>query len=135
VSREPKESPVVLVVDDEPLIRWSVRTHLARAGHRVELAETGREALARLRDDIGVVVLDVRLPDADGLDVLSEIKRRQAGCGVIVMTAYGGPALADEALGRGALCVLNKPFDLERLAAAVGEALTGGRALPRDAPS
>jgi len=117
--------PVVLVVDDEQLIRWSIRTHLARAGYRVEIAETGKQALERFGDDVGIVVLDVRLPDTDGLSVLSEIKRKREGCRVIVMTAYGNPELASEAIHRGAYCVLNKPFDLDVLSEMVGEAFSG----------
>ena len=117
--------PVVLVVDDEQLIRWSIRTHLTRAGYHVEIAETGKQALERFGDDVGIVVLDVRLPDTDGLSVLSEIKRKREDCRVIVMTAYGNPELASEAIHRGACCVLNKPFDLDVLSEMVGEAFSG----------
>ena len=120
--------PAVLVVDDEQLIRWSIRTHLSRAGYRVEIAESGKQALERFGDDVVVVVLDVRLPDTDGLSVLSEIKRQRENCRVIVMTAYGNPELASEAIHRGAHCVLNKPFDLDDLSEMVGEALSGGSA-------
>lgn len=116
---------VVLVVDDEHLIRWSIRTHLRRAGYRVEIAETGDEALRRFGNDVDLVLLDVRLPDRDGLEVLVEMKRRRAGCRIILMTAYDCPDLASEALDRGAERVLNKPFDLDVMAAAVGDALGG----------
>lgn len=116
-------APLVLVVEDEPLIRWSIRMRLRRAGYRVEIAETGRRALECVADAVDLVLLDLRLPDTDGLSVLGEIRRRHPRCRVIVMTAYGNPGLAQDAAALGALCVLSKPFDLEHLTATVDGAV------------
>lgn len=115
--------PSVLVVDDEPLIRWSVRTHLEKAGFAVVDAGTGRQALDRLGKQIGLALIDLRLPDTDGLKLLGEMKRRLPDCRVILMTAYGTPEVMRKALDSGAYEVLDKPFDLAALTATISAAL------------
>jgi DNA-binding NtrC family response regulator len=116
-------SPSVLVVDDEPLIRWSVRTHLEQAGFAVVDAATGEQALDRFGNTIGLALVDLRLPDTNGLQLLGEMKRRQPGCHVILMTAYGTPEVTREAIDSGAFQVLDKPFNLETLTATIEAAL------------
>lgn len=116
-------SPAVLIVDDEPLIRWSLRAHLQHAGFRVVDAETGRQALDRFDQEVGLALVDLRLPDTDGLTLIGELKRRRPTCRVILMTAFGTPDVAREALETGVLEVIDKPFDLDRLTATVGAAL------------
>jgi DNA-binding NtrC family response regulator len=118
-----RHASTVLVVDDEQLIRWSLRKHLERAGYRVADAECGGQALERLDEDTDLVLLDLRLPDSDDLSLLQEIKHRCPRCQVILMTAYGSPELAREALDHGACRVVDKPFDLDEMSRAVGEAL------------
>jgi DNA-binding NtrC family response regulator len=113
----------VLIVDDEPLIRWSVRTHLERAGYDVVDAASGSQALARFGKAVALALVDFRLPDTDGLELLGELKRRRPLCPVILMTANGTPELAREALDSGAFRVVDKPFDLERLTAVIRAAL------------
>ncbi len=116
----------VLVVDDEALIRWSVGEALARRGYEVIEATDARSALAQVGTDahrIGAVVLDLRLPDSQGLDLLKAIKRQAPTSPVILITAYGWPGLKAEAVAAGAYCVLDKPFDVERLADLVIEAI------------
>ena len=115
----------ILVVDDEQLIRWSLRTHLEHSGYRVDVAETGSEALDHFGDDVGLVLLDLKLPDTNGLTLLKEMKRKHPGCQVILMTAYGTPEVASEALRCGAYQVFDKPFDLDEMARTVKEALAG----------
>jgi DNA-binding NtrC family response regulator len=105
----------VLIVDDEPLIRWSLRAHLEQAGFAVLDAETGSQALDKFGERIALALVDLRLPDTDGLQLISEFKRRQPECSVILMTAYGTPEVAREALDSGACQVMYKPFDLEKL--------------------
>jgi len=117
-------SASVLIVDDEPLIRWSVKTHLERAGYDVVDAENGGEALARFGSAVGLALVDFRLPDTDGLELLGELKRRRPMCPVILMTANGTPELARVALESGAFGVVDKPFDLERLTAIIRTALS-----------
>jgi DNA-binding NtrC family response regulator len=104
----------VLIVDDEPLIRWAVREGLEGAGYQVIEAGTAREALQALGDTLGVAValLDVRLPDSDDLSLLRRFRRDAPGCRVIMMTAHGTPELLSEALGEGAFGAMSKPFDM-----------------------
>lgn len=119
----------VLVVDDEALIRWSVGEALSRRGYAVVEAADAQGALAHFRpgaDEIGAVVLDLRLPDSDGLDLLRTIKHAAPNCPVILITAYGWPGLRAEAVSAGAYCVLDKPFDVERLVDLVAEAVQLG---------
>jgi DNA-binding NtrC family response regulator len=105
----------VLVVDDEPLIRWSLAETLTTAGYRVSEAADGRSAiriLEELDDHIQVVLLDYRLPDSSDLQLLSRVRALAPHAAVILMTAYGSPELAREALAQGALRVVHKPFDM-----------------------
>lgn len=118
--------PRILVVDDELLIRWSVGEALARRGYAVVEAADARSALAHFApgaDTVEAVVLDLRLPDSDGLDLLKAIKAAAPNCPVILITAYGWPGLRAEAVSAGAYCVLDKPFDVERLVDLVTEAV------------
>ncbi len=103
----------ILVVDDEPLIRWAVREGLESAGYKVIEAGTAREALASLNGTpIAVALLDVRLPDSDDLGLLRRFKREAPACRVIVMTAHGSPELLHEAITAGAFSTVSKPFDM-----------------------
>ena len=84
----------VLVVDDEQLIRWSIRSHLEHVGFQVVVAENGEQALACFRDDVGLVLLDLRLPDTNGLTVLRQITKKRPDCPVILMPAIGTPEIS-----------------------------------------
>ena len=104
----------ILVADDERSIRWVLSEALSGDGHQVNEASTGTDALAILnRGAIDVAFLDIRMPDMNGLDVVS--KAREAGCQttLIVMTAQTTMANAVEAMKRGAYDYLTKPFDLD----------------------
>lgn len=115
--------PVVLVVDDESLIRWSLRVRLVAAGYTVLEAETGLEALAVFAENtVGLMLLDLSLPELDGLAVLERAKRERPACPVIVMTAYDSPGSAERAATLGAAHFLTKPFDFDRMLALVSAA-------------
>ncbi len=113
----------VLVVDDEQLIRWSLAERLAQAGHRVLEAGTAREASERLSDEVDLVLLDYRLPDADGLALLREIRAKHPDTVVIVMTAYSSVDTAVAAMKAGAYHYVAKPFNLDEVAVLVDKGL------------
>ncbi|HXD20410.1 MAG TPA: response regulator [Vicinamibacterales bacterium] len=111
----------VLVVDDEPLIRWSVAETLGGAGHDIVEAADAMAALRALADgpEPDLVLLDFRLPDSNDLELLAEIRRRAPHATVIMMTAFGTPEVTAGALQLGASQVLNKPFNMRDLEAIV----------------
>jgi DNA-binding NtrC family response regulator len=104
----------ILVVDDEPLIRWAVREGLESAGYQVIEAGSARDALAELNGAPGihVALLDMRLPDADDLDLLKRVRSGAPACRIIMMTAHGTPELLADAIRAGAFGTLSKPFDM-----------------------
>lgn len=117
----------VLVVDDEPLIRWSLRERLTQAGYDVIEAGTGADAVAQMSDAIDLVLLDFRLPDTDGLSVLRRIKEQYPDAVVILLTAYASVQSAVESIKLGAYHYVNKPFNLEELLVTVEQALETSR--------
>jgi len=117
-------SPIsILVVDDEKLIRWSLRERLEQAGYQVVVAESAEQTLENLDDRVSLALLDVKLPDMGGIELCHEIRHRCPRCRVIMMTAQWSPELADEAVKNGAVVVLQKPFDLDDMARVVETAL------------
>ncbi|MDW7709308.1 MAG: sigma-54 dependent transcriptional regulator [Deferrisomatales bacterium] len=101
----------ILIVDDESLIRKSLGQLLARKGYDVTLAATAAEARRLfVPGEFPLVLLDLRLPDASGIDLLKEFKAGQPDLLVIMMTAYGSVGTAVEAMRLGAYDYVNKPF-------------------------
>jgi two-component system nitrogen regulation response regulator GlnG len=122
--------PAVLIVDDEPSIRFVLSRTCERAGVAHEAVGSAEEARDRLRQgDFGLVLLDVRLPGDDGLKLLSEIAGRADAPFVVMMTAEDTMRTAVEAMKRGAVDYLTKPFDLERV-----ERIVRDLAAEREAP-
>ena len=113
----------ILVVDDEQLIRRSVAKRLNAVGYTVLEAENGRTALDLAANGVDLAILDYRLPDLDGLSVLKQIRQTDPDVLVILLTAYASVETAVEAMKLGAYHFMNKPFDLEALAAMVEQAL------------
>jgi DNA-binding NtrC family response regulator len=107
----------VLVVDDEPLIRWSVRRGLSKRGHEVHEATTAAETLVALAADgpFDVVVLDYRLPDRRDLSLLQQVRETSPTSAVVMMTAYGEPGMREQARTLGALAVVDKPFQIAEI--------------------
>lgn len=109
----------VLVVDDEAIVRESIRDWLRNAGFEVVTAESGEEALTLItQQDIGVMILDVRLPGKTGIRVLKEAKALKPQIKTIMISAYPSAELVAEARKLGAVDYLIKPVapdDLERL--------------------
>jgi DNA-binding NtrC family response regulator len=123
----PMGPATILVVDDEQLIRWSLRERLTSAGFDVIEAATGAEALAKAGDGVDLILLDYRLPDTDGLSVLRKVKEQQPDVLVILLTAYGSVQSAVESIKLGAYHYVNKPFDLDELLVTVNQALETSR--------
>ena len=115
----------VLVVDDEPLIRWSLSETLEQRGFAVVEAgdaQTAMDEAGNPEQPFAVAMLDVRLPDSDGLGLLKHLRCVIPETRVILMTAHGSPELAKDALDLGAYCVLDKPFEMSAIADIVDQA-------------
>jgi DNA-binding NtrC family response regulator len=119
----------VLVVDDEPLIRWSVTETLAELGLDVEQADSAASALQAITTTalpFDAIVLDLRLPDMHDLSLLATIRQLIPEARVVLMTAFGTPEVLAAARTLGVSAVLNKPFELTELSRVVEAALKRG---------
>jgi len=113
----------VLVVDDEPAILRLLRTSLSAQGFQVIEAETGAEALVQLRSTKpDVILLDLGLPDIDGLDLIDRI-RGESTAAIIVLSSRGDEKGKVDALDRGADDYVTKPFGMSELIARIATAL------------
>jgi CheY-like chemotaxis protein len=116
--------PKVLVVDDEPVVVNSIRKTLTRRAYRVESAFSGREALSRIsRETYDLVMLDMRLPDANGLELLEDIRKCKPSLRVVIITGYASVDNAVEAIRRGAHDYMAKPFTPDELCTLTRKAL------------
>ena len=110
----------VMVVDDDPVIRELLADFLTHRGYHVLTAQTGAAALAVVDEKPpGLIVLDIYLPDMNGVAVLRELRARHYFGAVIVLSGSQEERLLKGMLGMGAVELLAKPFDLERLALAI----------------
>ncbi|HEY3382056.1 MAG TPA: sigma-54 dependent transcriptional regulator [Vicinamibacterales bacterium] len=111
------QHPILLLVDDDERILDVVARFARRAGFDVITCAGGKQAIDELRrQPADLAMVDLRMPDVNGLDVLRAIRETVPGCAVILMTGYAGIDSAVEAIKLGAVDYLTKPFDFERLA-------------------
>jgi two-component system, OmpR family, alkaline phosphatase synthesis response regulator PhoP len=120
----PQRQERILVVEDDPTLRMSLRAALRSAGYRVELATTGPEGLAAALDDPpDLVLLDVMLPGMNGFEICAQIRARNAVLPVLMVTAKGEEEDRVRGLGLGADDYVVKPFGVAELLARVDAAL------------
>ncbi|GAB4354067.1 MAG: sigma-54 dependent transcriptional regulator [Candidatus Abyssubacteria bacterium] len=118
------EKASILVIDDEPVICNGCRLALADAKRTVECCHTGKAGMAAMNNAAyDVVLLDMKLPDMDGMDVLRAIRKENPQISVIVMTGYSTIQNAVEAMKLGAFDYLSKPFTDDQLGITVEKAL------------
>ncbi|AKJ27740.1 sigma-54-dependent transcriptional regulator [Caldimonas brevitalea] len=122
----------LLVVDDEPDLRTLYELTLLREGYDVETAATVEDAWSRLRDrTYSAVITDMRLPDGTGLDLLRRLEESGRREKTVMITAFGSPENAVEALKAGAYDYLTKPVDLKQFRAVIASALGRPSAAPQ----
>ncbi len=106
----------ILIIDDEPLMRVSMVDALTAVGYEVEEASTGSEGLERLQgSEFNLVITDLRLPGADGLQIVTKCKELWPNTEVIVITAHGSVDTAVHAMKGGAYDYITKPFSMDEL--------------------
>jgi DNA-binding NtrC family response regulator len=116
--------PRILIVEDEKLIRWSLRQRFQEEGYTVQEAEDAQQALALLEASVfDLVMLDYKLPDATGLEVLRRIREQDQDIVALIMTAYSSVENAVEAMRLGAYDYVSKPFKMDSLMVTVEKAL------------
>lgn len=114
----------VLIVEDEALIRWSLRQKFEERGYQVTEAEDGKTALEAIEGGVfDLVMLDYKLPDMTGLDILRGMQGDDHDCVVIMMTAYSTVESAVEAIKLGAFDYVTKPFQMDQMLFTVDKAL------------
>ncbi len=118
------KSAKILIIDDEPAICKGCRLALSDQNHLVEICMTGREGMDLLeKDDFDLVLLDMKLPDMEGMEILRAVHKTKQNLQVIVMTAYSTVQNAVEAMKLGAFDYLCKPFTDEELTLVVQRAI------------
>ena len=106
----------ILIVDDEKNIRLTLSQALETLGTEIDTAANGEEALAKLKEkEFGSILLDIRMPGMDGMEVLHRVREIRPDIRVIMITAYGTVESAVEAMKLGAVDFLQKPFDPEEI--------------------
>lgn len=114
----------VLLVEDEAIVRESLRDWLTEDGYDVECVDTGEEALERVKkEEFGVIVLDLRLPGIDGLQVFEQAKELKPETKGVIITAYPSKETLDKASKLGLVDYLVKPFKISDLEKLIGAAL------------
>lgn len=123
---------IILIVDDEETIRFSIKEFLGGQGYEVIVAETCEQALEKINEFLpDLVLMDLRLPNMGGIELLEKVKTKDPNALIIVMTGFGSVDTAVEAMKIGAYDYLEKPFKTEHLKLVIEKAL-GTQALRRE---
>jgi len=112
----------ILVIDDEALLRQTLRIHLERDGYAVIEAANGRAGLEAAQGDVDLVLVDILMPDMDGIEVIRALRRSHPELPIIAMSGGGrlaAPQVLDPAGKLGANMTIAKPFSMKDIAAAV----------------
>ncbi|HXF48767.1 MAG TPA: sigma-54 dependent transcriptional regulator, partial [Verrucomicrobiae bacterium] len=126
--------PSILVIDDKESMRGMLAETLSGEGYDVDTAADGRTGISRAREKkFDVVLTDLKLPEMDGIAVLSQLKEADPDLAVIVMTAFGTIETAVEAMKLGAVDFIAKPFDTDRLGVIIKKALENRRLVAENA--
>jgi DNA-binding NtrC family response regulator len=123
------DRPRVLVVDDEPTLIQLITPALVRNGYEPVQARTGRDALEVFTDDIPLALIDLKLPDTNGLQLAENLRKLSSGTQIIIISGEGEIEDAVQAMKQGALDYIAKPFRLEDLMAQVHKAVSLGSTL------
>lgn len=113
----------VLIVDDDEDVRDSLRALLLSAGYRVRAFGSAKAVLESVDEEGGCLIADIRMPDMDGLELLTELVKRGCNLPVIVVTGHGDVPLAVRAMQAGAIDFIEKPYDDDALLASVKRGL------------
>jgi DNA-binding NtrC family response regulator len=113
---------VILLVDDEPAVLFTLSEVLVERGHRVVTARSGAEALDKL-DEADAVLTDLSMPGMDGLELMGQIGQRDPALPVILLTAHGSEKVAVAAMKQGAYDYVAKPFDIDEVALVIERAV------------
>ena len=118
------ELPRILIIDDERPILLTLEALLTRHGYQVETASTAAQGLKLLKNKTAaVLLLDLQLPDAEGLEMLEQIRRDHPGTQVIILTAHDSLNNAIESIKRGAYHFISKPYAAEELLSLIEKAI------------
>ncbi len=113
----------ILIIDDDPLIRKTLSSHLSKADYEVSMAEDGEEGLRSYEESMpDLTILDIRLPDMSGIEVLSRIREKDNNARIIIMTAYDDMKTTVDAIKLGAFEYLVKPLDYVELDLTINKA-------------
>ncbi len=126
ISSYPRQGSILLV-DDEQIIRNAAKRLLKQMGHHVILAEGGVKAIElfdEMKDDISVVLLDILMPDMDGIDTYERLIEMEPQVNVVLLSGYSKDDRVEKLLASGAVQFVQKPFDVEALSASIRRALS-----------
>jgi DNA-binding NtrC family response regulator len=111
IVKDMADKIAILVIDDEPIVADALMVILSDSGYEVTVALTGRDGLDKMNEQrFDATITDLRLPDMSGLDILSVIREKEPRSLMILITAHTTPEIVAEAVRRGAVDVLSKPF-------------------------